>query len=423
MKNAAAALASIFLGAAAVAAGEVGFVEDFALARDRTVALRQLVPGTEDYHYFHALHFLNTDQFDRAAEQTKPWLARFGRTPRLLEIQTRHALLTYDRDPARSLAFLRGRLGLHFNHEREVPGAVLNLPTALDPQLIARDRLRDDAFARAADLSPFEDAALDWLATTELTPQRLRHLLQRLPRPDVAALPQLVDADLPAPNAPGFGAYPLHAQMTLAQLDALLKLRPALLNQAAFVNAWITKLRPGEDENWRRDPTATRAYLDRLEQFVNRLAPAHNALKAHVLFHRLAVDRGQGAYDRARFLAYLKLPRQQGYMARALLERDEARRWPADLNADFSPVTLLPRVGADEPLGRSYLERFLADADAPKEFEPFVNDVYLKHLYAEVQVVNGKGDPDQWAAQLPPELFKALKERVDVDFAFTNQAD
>src|SRR5258708_7340101 len=80
------------------AAGEVGYVEDYALARDRAASLRQLIPGTEDYYYYHCLQFLNSEQFEKAEEFTRPWLQRFGRTQRLAEIQTRHALLTYDRN-------------------------------------------------------------------------------------------------------------------------------------------------------------------------------------------------------------------------------------------------------------------------------------------------------------------------------------
>ena len=33
----------------------------------------------------------------------------------------------------------------------------------------------------------------------------------------------------------------------------------------------------------------------------------------------------------------------------------------------------------------------------------------------------GLGDPDRWAAELPPEAFRAFKERIDIDFAPTNQ--
>src|SRR6266446_10852402 len=112
------------------AAGEVGYVEDFALAKDRAASLRQLIPGTEEYYYYHCLHYLNTEQFEKAEELTKPWLQRLGQTPHLTEIQTRHALLTYSRNPERSLTYLRTHLNLRFDHQRETGGAAPNLPTA-----------------------------------------------------------------------------------------------------------------------------------------------------------------------------------------------------------------------------------------------------------------------------------------------------
>ena len=64
----------------------------------------------------------------------------------------------------------------------------------------------------------------------------------------------------------------------------------------------------------RRSPTGT-------QTLVSRLAPAHNALKAHLLYHRLVFDETHGVYDKDRFLAYLQLPRRQPYMAKALLEK------------------------------------------------------------------------------------------------------
>src|SRR5216684_1663775 len=145
-------------------AGEVGYIEDFALAKDRAASLRQLIPGTEDYYYYHCLHFQNTEQFDKAEESTRPWLQRFGQTARLTEIQTRHALLTYERNPERSLSYLRNHLGLHFNHQRAVVGAVPNLPTVLDLKLISRETLRAHSFRHWQNLDNFEDTALDWLA-------------------------------------------------------------------------------------------------------------------------------------------------------------------------------------------------------------------------------------------------------------------
>jgi hypothetical protein len=421
MKSVTLLLVCVVFGVSVAMAGEVGFVEDFALARDRAESLRKLIPGTEDYYYYHCLNYLNTEQFEKAAALTRPWLERFGQTARLTEIQTRYALLNYEKNPQQTLAYLRQRLGLRFDHQKAMAGGSPNLPTALDQKLIERATLRADSLARWKNLDNFENSALDWLAAEKLDWERLRNLLQRLERPDIANLPALVVEDLQAPHPVEFGAFAVHRQLTVAQLEELVKLRPELLNHAVFVQTMLTKLQPGADEDWRRDPALTRAYLDRLLTFARRLAPVHNPLKAHVLYHRLVLDRSQGIHDKTLFLEYLKLPRQQHYMAKSLMEAEESRRFPADLNANFTAVTLLPVVGADEPLVRAYLKHFLLAADTPREFEPFVNDLYLKHLFSETKIENGLGDGEQWASQLPPEMYRQLKERIDIDFAPTNK--
>ena len=41
-------------------AEEIRFIEDYALAKNRAESLKQLVPGTEDYYYFHCLHYQQT---------------------------------------------------------------------------------------------------------------------------------------------------------------------------------------------------------------------------------------------------------------------------------------------------------------------------------------------------------------------------
>jgi hypothetical protein len=416
MKCATLLAVAVLFGVSVAMAADVGYVEDFALAKDRGASLAKLIPGTEDYYYYHALHYLNTEQFEKAEALTEPWLERFGQTPRLTEIQTRDALLTFEKNPQRSIDYLRQRLNLRFDHQKAQAGGAPNLPTALDQKRIARPALLADSLIRWKNLDNFEDSALDWLAAEKLEWERRRNLLQRLQRPDIPNLPELVVEDFKAPHPVDFGSLPIHRQVTLDQLAELLKLRPELLNHTLFVQTWLTKLQPGSDEDWRHEPALTKAYLDRFLAFVRRLAPAHNALKAHVLYHRLALDRSQGVYDKPLFLEYLKLPRHQHYMAKRLLEADESRRFPADLNANFSDVTLLPIVGNDEPLVRSYLKHFLLTADTPKEFEPFINDIYLTHLFAETKIENGLGDSEVWASQLPPDAFRQLKERVDIDF-------
>jgi len=101
-------------------AEEIGFIEDFSLAEDRTQALAQLIPGTEDYYYYHALHYQNNEQFDKVEELLKAWIKRYNYTARVQEIRYRQALLTYDQHPAQSLEFVRQELGIQFNHQREI---------------------------------------------------------------------------------------------------------------------------------------------------------------------------------------------------------------------------------------------------------------------------------------------------------------
>src|SRR5437016_7306131 len=132
MKRVMVGLACVVLLASSAVGGEIGFAEDFALAKDRAESLKALIPGTEDYYYYHALHYLNTEQYEKVEMVAKPWLERFGQTARLTEIQTRHALLTYEKNPQKSLDYLRTRLGLRFDHQRTVVDGPPNLPTALD---------------------------------------------------------------------------------------------------------------------------------------------------------------------------------------------------------------------------------------------------------------------------------------------------
>lgn len=401
-------------------AGEVGFVEDFALAPDRAVPLKQLVPGTEDYYYFHCLHAQQTEQFDKVEPLVGQWVQRLGQTPRVNEILARQALLTYDKNPQKTLEFLRNKLGLSFGHQQEQLGVEPNLPTAVDPQLITRATLMQRALQHPH-TNGFEDSALEWLINENLDGERRRHLLSRLTRPDYANLTKLILDDFAHPNSGGFGQFNIHRLLTQAQLDELLKAKPDLITNHHWVVASLIKLQPGPDEDWKHDSKAMTAYLERLWAFASKLPPAQNPLKAQTLYHRLWLDRSLGKYDKDRFLAYLQLPRPVSYLSKAMAESQARKQFPADLNVDLRPGTLLPPVGNDEPLVRDYLAHFLLDAANPQEFEPFVNDIYLRHLFAETKIVNGLGEPEQWAALLPAAQFQQLRQRVDLDFDPTNK--
>ena len=95
------------LAASVAVGGEIGFLEDFALAKDRSAPLKQLIPGTEDYYYYHCIHYQNQGQLADVDKMLQAWIKRTNRTRRVIEIENRQALLRYDKDPRASLERLR----------------------------------------------------------------------------------------------------------------------------------------------------------------------------------------------------------------------------------------------------------------------------------------------------------------------------
>lgn len=409
----------LLAGVSVVSAADTGFLERFAFADDRAAVLRELIPGTDDFYYFHALHLQHEGKRAELMTLLKEWEDRFqGGNGRRDEIRNRQALLDYGTDPAASLAYLRGKLGVSFNHQRITPDARPELPTRLDPSLVSRAAFQADALANTDALGNFTPHGLVTLLReggTELTTARRRDLLSRIHRPDFAGLPGIIHEDLGTKESGGFGEFPIHGKLTLAQLEELLRLRPALLQNTNFVNAWAVRLRPAFGEDAVRSAEVREAWLDRLEAFTAKLAPSFNSLKAHVLYHRLIHDQQQGKVSEARLMAYLQLPRPVGYV-RPEFRDSEAFRQPVDLNADFGSLTACPPVNNDEMLVRSLLLGVLAKADSAEKWAPYVESGWLAALHAEAKLLSGAPDAARWVSLLNPQAYQALKDRVDLDF-------
>lgn len=407
--------------APARAEGEIGFIEDFALAPDRARALEKLIPGTEDYYFYSSLHAQNSGKLDDVDTLLQPWIKQYGRTQRVVEIENRQALLRYPERPRESLEFLRRRLGLNFNHRRDDAARDSALPTALDPASISRDTLRARALEwHEGTLQGFEDRALEGLVNADLDARRRRDLLRRLVRPDIPNLPALIAADLKESDSGGFGYLPIHQALLLPQLEELSTLVPGIADDPNFVNAWLLRLLPSDDVDVFADAIEREAYLNRLESFTSGLSAAHTALKAYVLYHRLEHDRALGIYNKERFLRYLALPRGVSYMNPAYARQRQGIP-AASLQEAFAPWSPFPPVRSDEVLVRDYLSSFFVEAQDTAEFARFIEATYLKELFAETKIVNGLGDAESWVAWLPPAKYQALRDRVDLDFLPVNR--
>lgn len=402
---------------------QVGFEETFALAADRKAALDKLLPGSAPYYYYSCLEALHRSDFAATRALLDNWIRRLGRSQAVEVIENRLALLSFAEDPAKTYQHVHQRLGLNFAHQRVVPGARADLPTRLDEALIRPEVLDAQAFRAApGSVDAFRPTAYPALAARELDITVLRSLLSKLVEPDVPALPQLIARELADQRSSGFGSLVIHTKLTLAQLDALQRLRPDLLNSSPFIQAYLLRLQPSVSEPVEIDPSVREAHLARLEAFVERLSTAQNSLKAHVLYHRLVHDLEQGRPDRERFVRYMQLPRSTNYY------HPERARKSADLRVDLSSdfQSGLGRVGDDEALVRRYLLHFLAQMADSSVFAEYFESRYLLRAFAEAKLLSGAADSDQAKERLVSLIndaayFEALEKRVDIDFAPTSK--
>ncbi len=417
-------LPSLLFLTSAHADGEIGFVERFALAEDRAAALKELIPGTEDFYYFSALHAQHEGRLAEADGFLEPWRERFGETDRYLEIRHRQALLKYGENPGNTLAYLKDQLGLSFNHQQQKLDAKPDFPVRLDPSLVSREAFLKKALSQGK-LSGVSDAGLDTLLRepVELNPAQRRELLSRLRHPDHEQLVGLIAADLRSRESKGFGEFEIHRRLTLAQLDELAGLRPELAQDPRFVDQRILRLQPGADESIARNPEAERAWPDRVWEYVRTLPPAFGSLQAAVLHRRLDLARKRGEYPEEDFLEYLRFPRPAPYVRAAYLREQQQRGIAAvDLNADHTATLGLSPIGTDEALVREYLEHFFVEAESTTRFSPYLDETWLARVFAETKLLHGLGDAQQWFSRLGPAQVQALKDRVEIAFAPTNPA-
>ncbi len=404
-------------------AQEIRFVEEFALAADRAAVLEQLVPGTDDWFYFTCLLLQQQGRLEAVDETLARWRDQTGGSGQIAEIENRQVLLKTDPATKTGWDELADKLGLWFGHAREQLDAQAALPTRLEPAgQIDRATLLTRAFnANPNSVRGIEDSGLEWLATESFKPDRRRDLLRRLTRPDAPNLVRLIADDL-AHGSVRFGDFAIHRALTLKQLEELAALRKGLIDEAAYVQYMLERLAPGPEEDSQSDPAARTAHLNRLAAFTALLSPVHISLHAAVLYARLAFDLTQGVWNRDLFIAYLRTPRSGGYVNQKFIERHANRRNPVDVLATFAPAAGLAAIGDDEPLVRQYLAHFLATASDGAAFAEWIDDDYLKRLFAETKLLAGAPEGERFTALLAPSEYQSRRDRVDLIFTPTNRS-
>lgn len=399
------------------------FQEQFALSNQRSVVLKQLIPGTQDYYYYHCLYYQQQDQLDKVDELLKRWHARHQYdTTRQKEVENRQALLRYSTQPLEALRYLIKELGISHNHQRSGTDSKRKLSSRLPARSINTQILFQQALQYSQySLYRFTNAALYDLASAKLSADQRRKYLQRLSHPAIPGLVNLIHEDLQHTYSGGFGSLSIHNKLTLKQLDELLKLQPGLRDQTRFVETYIKKLHPNPDQEWENSPAHKAAYLQKLWSFVGQLGPSFNSLKLHVLYHQLQHDLQQGQYNQQRFIEYIQLPRYASYINDEYVRSQSHQSHVGNLYTSYKHMTLLANINNDESLVRQYLAHFFKTEEAYKSYEVYLKESYLKALFAETKLLHGLGDAEKWYGLLSPSELKNLKERVALNFVPTNK--
>ncbi|MEM7393267.1 MAG: hypothetical protein AAF492_13065, partial [Verrucomicrobiota bacterium] len=387
------------------------------LAENRADALKELIPGTTDYYFFHGLHYQTMGEREKFDAVMKQFFKRHGRTVRYQELLNRQALLDVEQDPEASLETIRKTLGLTFDHQRRSEYPDVELPHRLDPKLISEETLKTRAFREHEGLDGFGFAHRGpWSFTLEeLNDVRRRELLLRCRDPYFSGLADFIVSELKKKDAPPFADLPVREKLFLKQLDELMEKLPRLRNDPEFVELYIKKLNHKYGA-WRHDdPADYIRWLDRLEAFTSTLQPRHNSLKAVVLIERIDFDWDRDVVDEERVIRYLKLPRKAPWVAPGYLKPFPDRE---RVDPDMTFGSLFP-VGNDENLVMNILTHLAGEAEDYTAFrvhETYVHEPWLKRVFASARILHGRGDPETWASMLTPGEYSALRDRVEIRF-------
>lgn len=412
----------------AINAENIGFIEKYALAPDRQAMLDQLIPGSEDYYFFHCLHYQVTGDLNRAETFLGDWETKIPNdSEQRVSIRNRQRLLTYGTSPDRTIEYLRDRLSVRFDHSAPPKAGERRWLDTLDQNLLDPIALISQTARVRQNLS---QVGLRILADKMLDDRAANYgvdltwLTQQIDGRWYPRLGELVIAELRTrrPEGRQFGDRPAHANLTLTELRDVLDAFPELANSGELVGQILLRMQPDDDSNPSEQPDVRYDYLQRINTFVQDLPASQNSLKAATLYRLLEASLSRGEYPLQDFLAYLKLPRQSPiiYVEPRFGGRQPAPANGANLSADFTRVALLPPINDERPLVRAYLEHFLRDAPSAAQFEGLVEQGYLTQVFAETKLLYGVGQPERWYDMLGSDARTRLSERVELTLSETN---
>ena len=396
-------------------AQETGFSERFALAENRAAVLKELIPGTDTYFYYHCLHCQTIGEIAEARGLLDAWIAKFGLNEQTKRMQTRQFVLEYKANSKSTLDYLRSDFGIHIDHPAPRKDEAAELPTQLDPNVLNWKAIFP---SHSNNPGAIENVALAHLGPLLNQPATIRTWLERIDRIDAPGLVEIIERELNMSDSRGFGWAAIHNQLTTTQLLDLQKRIPKLIESNAFVQARLRRIRPNDDSSL-EDRTILRDHLIALETFVTGLSESQNSLIASVLYNRLHFDERDGNMDRERFLRYIRLPNNRPFFNQEYVARQN-RRPQVNLAANYKSETMLEMIGDDTSLVYRYLEHFFKSDAAINDFSTIIDRDTLRRVFASTKILYGIGDAKTFYAQLSPDEQRELQSRIELKFALNN---
>ncbi len=161
-------------------------------------------------------------------------------------MQFRQKLLNYQRDPNGSVSSIIQHLGINFPHAAPQSDRAKDLPSKLDEKLLDPKRLLDESAQINPGLGNITDLGLLQYPLTGLHIDQTRQVLGRISRASFPGIVQLILQELMAKDNRGWGAFPIHGDLTLDQRQELAKKMPSLLESDAFVRQNLIRLLPDD---------------------------------------------------------------------------------------------------------------------------------------------------------------------------------
>ena len=177
-------------------AQEPGYLEEFALSKDRQATVDTLIPGTNDHFYYWCLHLLNEGELDEATEVLGNWIKQHGKNGQSAAMQklgNRLLLLNTESDPKATIDKLRNLLNLTYNY-RNPSNPPAKFPSTLSQSVVSDETLTKKFLtAHPNDVGQFEPLAFPQLFNVTLTRNQRENLLAQVrPNQFIAELPKML---------------------------------------------------------------------------------------------------------------------------------------------------------------------------------------------------------------------------------------